>query len=185
MTDEMAIGLFMSQSLYNLHMASVAEQLRVAANEAMARAFEQVDLIIAATNPGPAFAAESAMSGDGGFIDWAKSSEPARWAFRGALFGTRLGAAFAPKIPSTIVSAVTERFPEMVSMGALTIISNVYGNPAVSIPIDTMDGLPVGMQVLAPRHRDGLLFDVALAVERERPWPLVAPAATERHSHKG
>jgi aspartyl-tRNA(Asn)/glutamyl-tRNA(Gln) amidotransferase subunit A len=31
------------------------------------------------------------------------------------------------------------------------------------------------MQVLAAHHRDGLLFDVALAVERERPWPLVAP----------
>ncbi len=39
--------------------------------------------------------------------------------------------------------------------------------------------LPIGMQVLAPRHRDALLFDVALSVERERPWPLVAPR-TER-----
>ena len=27
------------------------------------------------------------------------------------------------------------------------------------------------MQVLAPHHQDALLFDVALAVERERPWP--------------
>jgi len=31
------------------------------------------------------------------------------------------------------------------------------------------------MQVLARHHADDLLFDVALAVERERPWPLVAP----------
>ena len=53
----------------------------------------------------------------------------------------------------------------------------VYGNPAVSIPAGTIDGLPMGLQVLAPHHRDGLLFDVALAVERERPWPLVAPTA--------
>ena len=176
MTDEMAIGLFLSQSLYNLHMAAVAEQLRVAANETMARAFEQVDLIIAATNPGPAFAADAAMSSDDeSFIDWATSSNLARWAFRGTLFGARLGAAFAPKLPSALVSAVTDRFPELVGMGALTIISNVYGNPAVSVPIEPVDGLPFGMQVLAPRHRDGLLFDVALAVERERPWPLVAP----------
>ena len=44
------------------------------------------------------------------------------------------------------------------------------------VPVDIID-LPVGMQVLAAHHRDGLLFDVALAVERERPWPMVAPAA--------
>jgi aspartyl-tRNA(Asn)/glutamyl-tRNA(Gln) amidotransferase subunit A len=28
--------------------------------------------------------------------------------------------------------------------------------------------------VLARHHADDLLFDVALSVERERPWPLVA-----------
>ena len=55
-------------------------------------------------------------------------------------------------------------------------VSNLYGNPAVSIPAGTVDGLPVGMQVLAPHHADALLLDVALVVERERPWPMVAPA---------
>jgi aspartyl-tRNA(Asn)/glutamyl-tRNA(Gln) amidotransferase subunit A len=59
-------------------------------------------------------------------------------------------------------------------MGALTIISNIYGNPAVSIPSGCVDGLPVGMQVLTRHHADELLFDVALAVEREMPWPKVA-----------
>ena len=68
-------------------------------------------------------------------------------------------------------------FPELLNMGGLTIISNIYGNPAVSIPAGTVDGLPVGMQVLARHHADELLFDVALAVERERPWPMVAPSA--------
>jgi len=45
----------------------------------------------------------------------------------------------------------------------------------VSIPAGLVDGLPVGMQVLARHHADALLFDVAYAVERESPWPLVAP----------
>ncbi len=63
-------------------------------------------------------------------------------------------------------------------MGCLTIISNIYGNPAVSIPAGTVDGLPVGMQVLGRHHEDALLFDVALAAEREQPWPLVAPVTT-------
>jgi len=31
------------------------------------------------------------------------------------------------------------------------------------------------MQVLTRHHADELLFDVALAVERDRPWPLTAP----------
>lgn len=60
--------------------------------------------------------------------------------------------------------------------GALTIPSNVYGNPAISIPVGTLDGLPIGMQVLAAHHREADLLDLALIAERERPWPLVAPA---------
>jgi aspartyl-tRNA(Asn)/glutamyl-tRNA(Gln) amidotransferase subunit A len=61
--------------------------------------------------------------------------------------------------------------------GALTIPANIVGNPSVSIPIGTFDGLPVGMQVMTRHHDDALLFDLALTVERERPWPLVAPGA--------
>src|SRR3546814_1667923 len=49
LTDEVAAGLRMSESLYNLRTAAVAEELRILANEEMARAFEEVDLIIAAT----------------------------------------------------------------------------------------------------------------------------------------
>jgi aspartyl-tRNA(Asn)/glutamyl-tRNA(Gln) amidotransferase subunit A len=61
--------------------------------------------------------------------------------------------------------------------GALTIPANTVGNPSVSIPIGTLDGLPVGMQVMGRHHDDALLFDLALTLERERPWPLVAPSA--------
>jgi aspartyl-tRNA(Asn)/glutamyl-tRNA(Gln) amidotransferase subunit A len=176
LTDEVAIGLYLSQSLYNLQTAAAAEDLRIRANRALADAFDEVDLIVAATNPGPAFAAEATTSNaDDDLIDWAKSSPVARYAFRGALFGTRLAASVAPRLPSTLLGAASRAFPEMVNMGALTMISNIYGNPAVSIPAGTLHGLPVGMQVLGRHHEDALLFDVALAVERERPWPLVAP----------
>jgi Asp-tRNA(Asn)/Glu-tRNA(Gln) amidotransferase A subunit family amidase len=61
--------------------------------------------------------------------------------------------------------------------GALTIPANVVGNPAVSIPVEPVDGLPVGLQVMGRHHEDALLLDLALLVERERPWPLVAPGA--------
>jgi Asp-tRNA(Asn)/Glu-tRNA(Gln) amidotransferase A subunit family amidase len=61
--------------------------------------------------------------------------------------------------------------------GALTIPANTVGNPAVSIPVGLVDGLPVGMQVIGKHHEDALLLALALTVERERPWPLVAPQA--------
>ena len=176
LTDEVAVGLHLAESMYNLRTAAVAEQLRIEANEVMGRAFEEVDLIIAATNPGPAFAAEAATSNEQApIIDKLFSSGPARYAVRGLLGAVRVAAGLLPKLPSAVLDQASGRFPDLVNMGALTIISNIYGNPAVSIPAGTVDGLPVGMQVLAPHHRDDLLFDVALAVERERPWPMVAP----------
>jgi aspartyl-tRNA(Asn)/glutamyl-tRNA(Gln) amidotransferase subunit A len=61
--------------------------------------------------------------------------------------------------------------------GALTIPANIVGNPAISIPAGTMDGLPVGLQVIGRHHEDALLLALARVVERERPWPLVAPGA--------
>ncbi len=81
----------------------------------------------------------------------------------------------AGRLPSTFGG----REAPAINNGALTIPSNIYGNPAVSIPVGTSsDGLPVGLQVLAPHHHEQLLLDLALLVERERPWPLVAPGAS-------
>ena len=61
--------------------------------------------------------------------------------------------------------------------GALTIPANICGNPACSIPAGTVDGLPVGLQIIGRHHQDALLLDLARIVEQERPWPLVAPNA--------
>ena len=75
LTDEIAIGLLLSQSMYNLHTAAVAEELRIQAYEAMADAFDEVDFVIAATNPGPAFAADAAMSNpSSSFVDSVKAN---------------------------------------------------------------------------------------------------------------
>lgn len=58
--------------------------------------------------------------------------------------------------------------------GRLTAPSNLYGNPAISIPAGTLAGLPVGLQVLSVHHTEPLLLDIALVAERLRPWPLVS-----------
>jgi Asp-tRNA(Asn)/Glu-tRNA(Gln) amidotransferase A subunit family amidase len=61
--------------------------------------------------------------------------------------------------------------------GVLTIPANFAGNPAVSIPVGDVDGLPVGMQVIGRHHEEALLLDLGLIAERFRPWPLVAPGS--------
>lgn len=52
---------------------------------------------------------------------------------------------------------------------------NLSGNPAVSVPMGFVDGVPVGMQIVARRHEDALALSAAAALERARPWPKVAP----------
>lgn len=61
--------------------------------------------------------------------------------------------------------------------GVLTFPANFAGNPAASIPVGDLDGLPVGMQVIGRHHEEALLLDLALVAEASRPWPLVAPAS--------
>lgn len=65
----------------------------------------------------------------------------------------------------------------MENNGALTIPYNIVGNPSLSIPIGQLNGLPVGMQIAGRHHADALVLDLGLAMERERPWPLVATDA--------
>jgi aspartyl-tRNA(Asn)/glutamyl-tRNA(Gln) amidotransferase subunit A len=60
--------------------------------------------------------------------------------------------------------------------GRLTFPANLHGNPAISIPAGQLDGLPVGLQVVGRHFTEQLLLDLALLVEHNRPWPLVAPA---------
>jgi len=59
--------------------------------------------------------------------------------------------------------------------GRLTFPANIAGNPAISIPAGSIDGCPVGLQVIGRHHSEQQLLDIGLWMERERPWPLVAP----------
>lgn len=52
---------------------------------------------------------------------------------------------------------------------------NATGHPAVSVPIGFDEvGVPIGLQVVAPRCRDGLALGLAETLERIQPWPLAA-----------
>ena len=63
--------------------------------------------------------------------------------------------------------------------GRLTFPCNLHGNPGISVPAGTVtengNALPVGLQIISRHHEEQLLLDLALAMERSRPWPLIAP----------
>jgi len=58
-------------------------------------------------------------------------------------------------------------------------IANATGCPAVSLPVTRSEqGLPIGMQLVAPLGRDDLLIEIAAAYEREYPWDRYSPLAS-------
>jgi len=60
---------------------------------------------------------------------------------------------------------------------AFTYIFNFSGNPAISLRAGMDDeGLPVGLQLVAPRLREDVLLQVARQYEQLRPWAGVWPA---------
>jgi aspartyl-tRNA(Asn)/glutamyl-tRNA(Gln) amidotransferase subunit A len=47
----------------------------------------------------------------------------------------------------------------------MTVAINLIGVPGVSIPCGTSEGLPVGLQLLAPQRHDRALLELAKAAE--------------------
>ena len=55
--------------------------------------------------------------------------------------------------------------------GAFTALFNVTGQPAISLPLHwNREGLPIGIQFVAPSGREDVLIQIAAQLERARPW---------------
>ncbi|MEU6642129.1 amidase [Saccharomonospora sp. NPDC046836] len=58
---------------------------------------------------------------------------------------------------------------------------NLTQQPAITVPAGfTSRGLPVGLQIVGPRHSDDLVLAVARLVEEVQPWPTGRPAGPPR-----
>ncbi|HUY63354.1 MAG TPA: amidase [Acidimicrobiales bacterium] len=145
LTLEIMLGMNIATHHYDLAMAASAERFRVHVHEVMADVLDQVDFVLAATNPDLAFAAEG-------------------------------------PVPMTVGDRdLLAEFGDVVraggNTGVLTMPANFAGNPAVSIPAGTVNGVPVGLQVIGRHHEEQLLLELSAVAERSRPWPLVAPSS--------
>ena len=137
LTPEMRSSLRHTFDRYGIEARSKIESRRMELNERMAAIFSEVDLVMTASNPDVAFAAEGPLPGEFGGIAAGRGNN-----------------------------------------GRLTFPANLHGNPAVSVPAGTLDGLPIGLQVVGRHYSEQLLLEAALTMERTRPWPLVAPLPT-------
>ena len=91
--------------------------------------------------------------------------------------------------PTTAVPAFPAEGPPPTEIGGrevangamatpFTMLANICWNPAASVPAGlSQDGLPIGLQIVAARHRDDIVMRLARIFEQARPWPRFAPEA--------
>ncbi|MEV0722773.1 Asp-tRNA(Asn)/Glu-tRNA(Gln) amidotransferase subunit GatA [Micromonospora purpureochromogenes] len=79
----------------------------------------------------------------------------------------RVDALISPTTPFVAfpIGARTSDPYQMYLADLFTIPTNLYGGPGISVPCGLSDGLPVGLQVMAPTMADDRMYRVAAALE--------------------
>jgi aspartyl-tRNA(Asn)/glutamyl-tRNA(Gln) amidotransferase subunit A len=76
--------------------------------------------------------------------------------------------------PPTLIGGREVSTPAMAT--PFTMLANICWNPAASVPAGlSSDGLPIGLQIMAARHRDDVVMRLARIFEQAHPWPRLAP----------
>lgn len=62
----------------------------------------------------------------------------------------------------------SEQIRRFVQSIELTEVCNLLGLPSVAVPVQVIDGLPQGVQLIGPRYHEDLCFDAAEIIERQQ-----------------
>lgn len=74
-----------------------------------------------------------------------------------------------PTAPNTAfpIGANADDPLQMYLTDIMTVAANLTGVPSISVPAGKVDGLPIGLQLIAPQHSDRQLLQLAANVEKE------------------
>ena len=76
-----------------------------------------------------------------------------------------------PAAGGPLLDAVEGQPQPASNIGSFTMPFNLSLHPAASVRAGMSDaGLPVGLHIVGPRHRDDLVLQASFAFEREKPW---------------
>jgi len=76
-----------------------------------------------------------------------------------------------PQAAGPLLAEVEGQPQPAANIGSFTMPFNLSWHPAASVRAGVSKaGLPVGLQIVAPRHRDDLVLQAAFAFEQVRPW---------------
>jgi len=68
-----------------------------------------------------------------------------------------------PKLPHKLGTKITVE--DMYNYDTLTVLANLAGVPAISVPVGMIDGIPVGMQIICAKGEDKKMFEIAKRFE--------------------
>jgi aspartyl-tRNA(Asn)/glutamyl-tRNA(Gln) amidotransferase subunit A len=84
---------------------------------------------------------------------------------------TKYDAIIAPTTPTVAFKIGAVGDPLAMKLNdVLTIPANMAGIPAISLPCGFSDGLPIGLQIMAPAFAEATLFTIAHAYEQATDW---------------
>jgi aspartyl-tRNA(Asn)/glutamyl-tRNA(Gln) amidotransferase subunit A len=117
----------------------------------------------------------------GSVVSGVDYSEARKWAdqwaaeIRATLRGVDVLVSPTVPVPAPRLADFDNSLEATANLTRLTYAWTLTAGPIISIPCGFVDGLPVGMQVIADEHREDLLLRVAISYQQDTSWHRIWP----------